>query len=641
MKKTLVILLIVISQVILISKIQAQQGWFVQQSPLPYSPIDIFFIDAQTGWICSDSGRVLKTTNGGTNWTLYSANVVYTLNAIKFINAQTGWTAGGMVNYPGFGMDYAVILKTTNGGINWVTQFYDTWGPRFYDLAIADGNNVFAIGYGSDISGMASKGICIKTSNSGLNWISESFPGGYGLRSIYFTNPQTGWVYGLGTSDVPPAFRVIFRTTNTGYTWGIAYRDTIPWIGQNSKLSFPDATTGYFLDGMLKKTTNGGINWIKKDSANTTAYNLYFYNKDTGWVCGNAGGNFIRRTNNGGENWVNQYTPSYINKLFFANQNTGWGINTNQKVLIKTITGGASIEYLVTGTVKYADNNQPVTSGLVKAIKLNKTNGSIIVLDSANIQSNGTYTLSHVPQDSLDIGLYPTTTPPNDYINSYYPSTIYWQEATVLYPAGNLTNINIGAIRMSGSTASNSVNGRVMRLTDAVTATNLKDANLYARNGNTFVRCAVSDVNGVYHLNSLPSGNLKIIINRLGFTGDSTNVNVTATSNTDSINFYLNKLFAGVKQISGNIPSEYILYQNYPNPFNPSTTIRYSISRTVFVKLAVYDLMGREVNILVKEKQSAGTYEAVWLATNFPSGVYFYRIKAGDYSETKRLILLK
>ncbi|MCX6161751.1 MAG: T9SS type A sorting domain-containing protein [Ignavibacteriae bacterium] len=96
-----------------------------------------------------------------------------------------------------------------------------------------------------------------------------------------------------------------------------------------------------------------------------------------------------------------------------------------------------------------------------------------------------------------------------------------------------------------------------------------------------------------------------------------------------------------MKQISGNITSEYILYQNYPNPFNPSTTIRYSISRTVFVKLAVYDLMGREVNILVKEKQSAGTYEAVWLATNFPSGVYFYRIKAGDYSETKRLILLK
>jgi hypothetical protein len=276
----------------------------------------------------------------------------------------------------------------------------------------------------------------------------------------------------------------------------------------------------------------------------------------------------------------------------------------------------------------------------VKAIKLDKNTANIIVLDSAAIQSNGSYTLTKVPQDSVDIGIYPNSTPPNDWVITYYPSTTYWENAITLYPTGNLTNINIGAIRMTATTNNNSVNGIVIRLTDNPLA-NLKDAVLYAKSGNTFVRCAVSDGNGVYHLNSLPTGNLKIIVNRLGFTSDSTMVNVTSTSNIDSINFYLNRVPVGIKQISSNVPSEYKLYQNYPNPFNPTTSIRYSVSSIQNVKLVVYNILGKEVVTLVNEKQSPGVYEVIFNGGSLSSGIYFYTLMSGEFKSTKRFVLIK
>jgi 1,4-alpha-glucan branching enzyme len=98
------------------------------------------------------------------------------------------------------------------------------------------------------------------------------------------------------------------------------------------------------------------------------------------------------------------------------------------------------------------------------------------------------------------------------------------------------------------------------------------------------------------------------------------------------------------------LPTVYALEQNYPNPFNPTTTIEYQIppspfsekgERGGFVSLTVYDLLGREVATLINERKQAGTYTQQWNAANLPSGVYFYRLKAGTYTETKKLVLLK
>lgn len=83
------------------------------------------------------------------------------------------------------------------------------------------------------------------------------------------------------------------------------------------------------------------------------------------------------------------------------------------------------------------------------------------------------------------------------------------------------------------------------------------------------------------------------------------------------------------------------LNQNYPNPFNPVTNIKYQIGENSFVTLKIFDVLGREVVVLVNENLKAGQYQVDWNASDYPSGVYFYRLTAGDYSQMFRMILLK
>ncbi len=88
-------------------------------------------------------------------------------------------------------------------------------------------------------------------------------------------------------------------------------------------------------------------------------------------------------------------------------------------------------------------------------------------------------------------------------------------------------------------------------------------------------------------------------------------------------------------------PINYSLSQNYPNPFNPTTTIKYQIPELSFVTLKVYDVLGKEVTTLVNEEKPAGEYEVKFNATGLPSGIYFYRLHAGNYVETKKMVLMK
>jgi hypothetical protein len=88
-------------------------------------------------------------------------------------------------------------------------------------------------------------------------------------------------------------------------------------------------------------------------------------------------------------------------------------------------------------------------------------------------------------------------------------------------------------------------------------------------------------------------------------------------------------------------PQDFILDQNYPNPFNPTTSIQYALPQNAFVTLKVYNVLGQVVSTLVNAEQSAGYKSVNFNATNLPSGVYLYRIQAGTYSATKKLLLMK
>ena len=92
---------------------------------------------------------------------------------------------------------------------------------------------------------------------------------------------------------------------------------------------------------------------------------------------------------------------------------------------------------------------------------------------------------------------------------------------------------------------------------------------------------------------------------------------------------------------SSEVPIEHALSQNYPNPFNPSTTIEYTLPHAGFVMLKVYNVLGEEVSSLVEGEYTAGAFKANWDASRFPSGVYFYRLTAGEYVKTRSMLLIK
>lgn len=89
------------------------------------------------------------------------------------------------------------------------------------------------------------------------------------------------------------------------------------------------------------------------------------------------------------------------------------------------------------------------------------------------------------------------------------------------------------------------------------------------------------------------------------------------------------------------LPTKFALSQNYPNPFNPSTTFRYSIPQTSKVAIKVYDILGKEIATLIDEEKSVGTYELKWNAQKFSSGIYFYQLVAGEFIQTKKMLLIK
>ena len=113
----------------------------------------------------------------------------------------------------------------------------------------------------------------------------------------------------------------------------------------------------------------------------------------------------------------------------------------------------------------------------------------------------------------------------------------------------------------------------------------------------------------------------------------------------DSSVVLYNSPLTGMNNFSVKIPGEFNLYQNYPNPFNPATSIKFDISKSSFVNIKIYDMLGRQVTELVNQKLEPGSYQVEWNASNYTSGVYLYNIVAEANNEkferNIKMVLLK
>lgn len=376
---------------------------------------------------------------------------------------------------------------------------------------------------------------------------------------------------------------------------------------------------------------------------------------------GNVYGSRIAKWN--GTAWSRMITGmnSTVNALFPKDSSIYAGGNF-------TTAGGKYIYHLslwgwlqthtISGQIRYADSLTYVLHGKVQAVRLDVATREIILIDSTSIVPNdsGHYTLPHVPVgDSLYIISEPEDEELDQFVPTYHPSTIDWVTAVKVFPDGNLTGVNINVIREIRQEPTNILNADISGYVylnfsppiDFITGYPYWSGSIvYAKQGNTYRGFGVSDIFEHYVISNLPAGTYDLFANRIGYKSGSKTIQL-GNGNYDTANFYLDTFdLIGIHKIGSDIPNQFTLYQNYPNPFNPVTTIRFDVGTEIGnqksdIRLVIYDILGREVATLVNEKQSPGTYEVKWNASNFSSGVYFYKLQAGNYFETRKMILIK
>jgi len=601
------------------------------------------FADANTVFAVGDAGTIVKSTNTGTTWSLSSIGPSNTLNAIKFVDPNTGFAVG----------DSGTVMKTTNGGSLWQKQTISLTS-KYSSIYFFDQNTGVAVGVN-----------VIRTTDAGATW-STTTAGTNWLLSVQFVDQNTGYAAGYAN-----AFQ---KSTNGGVSWFAIN----PMFNVNySSLCFVNPNTGYVvgLNGLLAKTTNAAANWSTINLGISTSLNcIYFTGPTIGYICGDNG--LMYKTTNGGGSWITQTVPTTngLLSMIFVNDNTGFVSGRNGSVFKTTNAGnswtpentGASSDlksmcsdpaggiyaagvsgsilktyqfqtHTVAGFVRFSDNSQPVTSGRVQAVKIDPFTQQRIVVDSAIIQPNGSYLLPNVPQDSIDIMAFQDDEDNAAYVPTYYSSTIFWQSSNTLYPTGNLSDININVFRNSLSNDNYTVSGNVSSMSAA--ASSLVSAIVYFKQGNTFRGYAFTNNAGNYIANRLAPGSYEVIADCMGHTGQSANCVIT-NSNISNFNFVLQSVIA-VDPPGTEIPAAFTLGQNYPNPFNPVTNIEFAVPKAAFVKISVFDVLGKEIEVLVNENLNAGFHRTAWNASAYSSGIYFYRILSNDFSETKKMVLIK
>jgi hypothetical protein len=473
------------------------------------------------------------------------------------------------------------------------------------------------------------------------------------FNAVRFIDSQTGFV--AGGRMFEPYFGVIYKTTNGGSTWVLINSEAtdIDFRG----IDFPSPSLGFAVggysygsSGVIYKSTDAGETWFQQGIVNRDLNDVNFATPLIGYSVGESG--VILKTTDGSVVWNTQVsnTSLDINSVYFVGENLGYIAGASGSVQ-KTINGGVSgPPFAVAGRILY-QSGVPVPSGYVKALKYNRVSDIVEVVDSAAIQSNGDYVLAGIPQDSVDIMAFPDDE--DNLVATFVPTyhgannsgTIYWTLSKTLYVNNNIFNVDVRVFSLSGPSGTGEISGGVYSAPPGVWG--LKSAVVYAMIGNDFKGFGVSEAGGHYDANNLPQGSYRLICDRMGYRSAERYENL-GSINLDSIDFYLTNInVIGIEPEGTQIPSSYKLEQNYPNPFNPVTNIGMDIPKAGSVKLIVYDMLGREIEVLINQQLNAGSYKFTWNASGYSSGIYFYRIIAGEissgkvFTDTRKMILVK
>ncbi len=563
------------------------------------------------GMIHDSVNFVLKSLNRGSSWDTLWVGLKIVAKKIVFLNEQSWWL-----------LSQNEILKTSDAGKHWdKIEINPMYIYSYSDIYLLDNMNIYILGDDG-------KGI-YRSSDGGKTWVivnTELLM--QQATKVLFTNKTNGFAFG---GD-------IFKTEDNGNNWQFvsnSIRDNI------IDIDFVTLSTGWALgEKGVYKTTSGGKNWTKHDLPinNFQLYNyqssLKMINERFGWINNSRE---IYKTTNGGNTW-NSVTilPSLtygrsiwsdsLKGLFYnvRDYNLPW----STKFILATIDGGntwnkfrdtINLDFDVFKDVAFSDtdnlwgvNNKGVwlskDFGKSWQKKYSCVANAITFLDWRNgfVAIDYDKKILRTQNGGLSWELCNTyNRNPAEALLAVGPNYLPTGDAIAIYGAG--------------------VNGQLLESYFGVNNNYFEQSTPISYTTNTFRSISSIIDNGKEYL---------------WFAGDGFTI----------LHCYHGMKTTDIDEEKEQLPTKFSLSQNYPNPFNPETTIEYSIpvetrhaSSLQHVTLKVYDLLGREVATLVNEFKSAGFYNSQFSIRNYQlsSGVYFYRLQAGSYSETKKLILMK
>lgn len=388
------------------------------------------------------------------------------------------------------------------------------------------------------------------------------------------------------------------------------------------RCSFPDTLNGWAVGdmGTIMHTSNGGVNWALQPSpVDFYLHDVCFINGTTGWIVSNEfffEGTIILSTTDGGNNWdTTQFsdTTVFLTTIYFSDANNGW-LGSIGGQIYKTTNGG--INWNIT----------PNDTGAFSSYRIERfrfyspdfgyaLGGQIDIVGALWRTSNSGAlwtTVGLSPEPIFDLH--------------------YFDSLNILAVGGDP---DFGAFRVNSTNGGmtweyNSLKmfGQGMAIA-ARTHSELWVPLAYAETwgvtfngGANWVELPVTQEQGIW--------DAQFVTPMHGWAvGDSGTI----------IKF--NPEAVGIQNQNTNIPSSLRLYQNYPNPFNPFTTIEYKLEKTADVNIIIYDINGRQLQSIPLGRRSPGSYNYHFNGSGFPSGVYYYKLISGEFSDTKKMVILK
>ncbi len=592
-----------------------------------FNSFSLKFINNNTGFLCStydQTPEIYKTTNSGGSWTRFSINGNDSLTNFFFLNENTGWIGSKRdKNY----------YKTTNAGLSWSTATlaiptmpeFEHWTHSFF----LNENTGW-------ISGLYPGSY--KTTNGGTNWIAKGFS--FYNGKIFFLNEFTGYAYGSS----------VYKTTNGGENWQSLFSEQDYAGFSLSANNLDGIAVGKY--GKILTTSNGGTNWVNKRESCFPALftypdnieDIFFLDNNTGWCVGWSNGAY--KTTNSGANWTRFLTGNYPDKIKFLNASTG--ISAGVGGITRTTNGGLNWTAIA---FNESYNDFPYFKNDTAYMQFYPFEGALL-MRSTNAGANW-ITHSTRPEVNAQSKLH--------FVNSKlvfstyyaglqrsYDGGITWEFLHQFFdtPVYNLYFIN-------ENTGFVSLDSGLYKTTNAgQTFTKKKTLWQYMSlkkfqfiNDNTGWAAGGGNGLGVL-LKTTNKGETWLQessvdyseLNALHFINENTG---WVCGNNETILKTTTGGTIGIQQISTSLPDKFYLSQNYPNPFNPNTNIEFSLPQKSFVKLKVFDLLGREIANLVNENLSAGSYKYDFNASALPSGIYFYKLETENFSETRKMVLIK